>query len=332
MRAWPEIEDAALQAQAAQDGYLGAFHIAALLAASSLRASATGEAGATFLDRLWLMVYLEKLLSRQALTAKQAGMDNGAKFIAITELAGDEVSSEQVERICRRYYWAGDYCRGKDVLEVACGAGQGVGYLASLARSVEAGDYSKPILEVAQRHYGSRFSFKQFDAQSMPFEAGRFDVIIVFEALYYIPDVTRFFEECRRVLRPGGVLLIATANKDLFDFNPSPHSVRYLGVAELSQELERVGFRPAFFGDTPLGSVSLRQRLLRPVKKAAVALGLMPRTNDSKKFLKRLVFGKLVRMPAEIGARTGTRVAPAALPPGQPDRAHKVIFCAARLP
>ncbi|MCD6265910.1 MAG: BrnT family toxin [Deltaproteobacteria bacterium] len=31
--------------------------------------------------------------------------------------------------------------------------------------------------------------------------------------------------DCVRVLRPGGKVLIATANKDLYDFNPSPHRI-----------------------------------------------------------------------------------------------------------
>ena len=74
-------------------------------------------------------------------------------FVAITEISGDEVTVEQVERMARRYYWAGDYCVDKDILEVGCGTGQGVGYLASAARSVTAGDYSDTLLEIARRHY-----------------------------------------------------------------------------------------------------------------------------------------------------------------------------------
>ena len=44
-------------------------------------------------------------------------------YLDVTELAGDDVTREQIERICHRYYWAGGYCRGKDVVEAACGAG-----------------------------------------------------------------------------------------------------------------------------------------------------------------------------------------------------------------
>ena len=253
-------------------------------------------------------------------------------FIALTEISGDEVTAEQVERLARRYFWVGDYCHDKDVLEVACGTGCGVGYIASLARSVTAGDYSEALLEIARRHYGARFAFTQFDAQALPFPDGSFDVVIMFEALYYIPEVDRFFRECRRVLRPGGTLLIATANKDLFDFNPSPHSHRYLGVAELSSELAAYGFEVACFGDTAVTAVSARQRVLRPVKALATRFGLIPKSMGAKKFLKRLVFGGLVPMPAEISSDTSPRVPPTPLDAGVPGRAHKVIFCAAKLP
>lgn len=252
-----------------------------------------------------------------------------ADFLALTEVSGDDVTREQVARLARRYYWAGRYCRGQDVLEVACGTGQGIGYLGSLARSITAGDFWAPALQVARRHYGSRFDFLQFDAQDMPFRDGGFDVVLNFEALYYIKDVDQFFGEARRVLRPGGRLLIATANKDLYDFNPSPHSHRYLGVLELEEELSRHGFTTEVFADTPLGTVSIRQRALRPVKALASRLGLIPRSMAGKKLLKRLVFGGLVSMPPEIDAGTAPNVEPVPLAPGRPDHAHKVIFCAA---
>ncbi|MCB1737073.1 MAG: class I SAM-dependent methyltransferase [Gammaproteobacteria bacterium] len=252
-------------------------------------------------------------------------------FQSVTELAGDEVTSEQVERICHRYTWAASYCEGRDVLEVACGTGQGLGYLASVANSLVAGDFSESILDIARHHYGERIALRQFDAQQMPYDDASLDVVILFEALYYIPDADRFVAEARRVLRPGGQVLIATANKDLFDFNPSPFSHTYYGVVDLGALFSRHGFATRYFGHLPIREISGRQKLLRPIKRAVVALGLMPKTMAGKKLLKRLVFGKLIPMPAEVRADMFPFEPPLVLPDDRPDTQHKVIYCAATL-
>jgi ubiquinone/menaquinone biosynthesis C-methylase UbiE len=222
-------------------------------------------------------------------------------YVAVTEIAGDEVTQEQIDRLCNRYYWAGEYCRDKDVVEAACGSGQGLGYLAGIARSIEAGDYSDEILSIARRHYGERIRLRQFDAQNMPFEDKSKDVIIIFEAIYYLPDATKFVQECARVLRPGGKVLIATANRDLFDFNPSPYTYKYYGTIELRELFERSGFNVKLYGYMDVRSVSMRQRILRPIKFLASKARIIPGSTQGKKWLKRVVFGGLVEMPVEIG-------------------------------
>jgi SAM-dependent methyltransferase len=169
------------------------------------------------------------------------------------------------------------------------------------------------------------------DAQSLPFADRSLDVVLLFEALYYLPSPDRFMGECRRVLRPGGHVLIVTANKDLFDFNPSPYSQAYLGVVELGLLARQHGFSCDFYGVTPVDTVSLRQRALRPIKVAAVKLDLMPRTMAGKKWLKRVVFGRLSPMPAEVDPVSMQYTGPAPLAPGRPDRRYKVIYAAATL-
>lgn len=252
-------------------------------------------------------------------------------FLSVTELAGDDVTQEQIDRMYHRYYWAGDFCLDKDVLEVACGTGQGAGYLCGLARTYSAGDYSEEILKIARAHYGPRVTFRQFDAQDMPFPDKSLDVVILFEAIYYLPSAERFAQECRRVLRPGGKVLIASANKDLYDFNPSPHSYTYYGVTELAELFGRNGFVTRCLGYLPLTSTSLKQKMLRPLKKILIASGLMPKTMAGKKFLKRLVFGALTPMPSEISPNLAQYSPPRPVVSGQPDRLHKVIYCIASL-
>ena len=252
-------------------------------------------------------------------------------FLSVTELAGDEVTQEQVERLCNRYYWAGTYCEGKDVLEAACGTGQGLGYLARRAKSISAGDYTADMLKIAQEHYGNRIELKQFDAQAMPYADNLMDVILLFEAIYYLPAAEKFVSECRRVLRKGGKVLIATANKDLYDFNSSPYSHTYYGVVELNELFSKQGFSVECFGNTPVDKVSLRQKILRPIKKMAIELGLVPKTMGGKKLLKKLVFGGLVKMPAEIEECVFPYVEPTRLTVSEPDTKHKVIYCVATL-
>jgi SAM-dependent methyltransferase len=254
-------------------------------------------------------------------------------FVEVTELAGDEVSQEQIERVCSRYAWALEYARGKDVLEVACGTGPGLGLLQEAARSFTAGDISEQILARARAHYQARIDLRVMDAMQLPFADRSLDAVLIFEALYYVPDASRFVSECRRVLRPGGVVLVSNANKDLFDFNPSPHSHVYHGVVELGQLFGSQGFATKFWGDVPVATVSWRQKLLRPIKRAVVALNLMPKSMAGKKLLKRLVFGEMRAFPAEITAQmlpTSTTLLP--IDSKLPDTRHKVVLCEARLP
>ena len=250
-------------------------------------------------------------------------------FLSVTELSGTEVTREQVARISHRYGWAAEYCRGKDVVEVACGTGQGLGYLQGYASSIEAGDVSQAIVDLANAHYGDRVKIGCFDARHTPWEDASKDVVIIFEAIYYLESFPGFLDEYLRVLRPGGMVLIATANKDLADFNPSPHSHDYYGVVELESVLSAKGFSSDYYGYMAVSETSSKQRILRPVKQLAVNLGLMPKTMVGKKLLKKLVFGGLVKMPAEISEQHLQSYQPPEKLEIAKNTTHKVIYCAA---
>lgn len=102
------------------------------------------------------------------------------------------------------------------------------------------------------------------------------------------------------MLRLGGKLLIVTTNKDLFDFTLNPFLHRYLGVCELAQELTAAGFDAGFAALIDTREVSLRQRVLRPVKSLVTKLGLMPKSMHGKAWMKKLFFGEIAVMPADI--------------------------------
>ena len=251
------------------------------------------------------------------------------EFISVTERGGELVSQAQVDRFIQRYVWAGEFSRGKDVLELACGTGPGLGYLQKISRKLVAIDISEKVLAVAREYYGNRVDLRLRDACNTGLEECSFDIVILFEAIYYLSDVDVFFTEVSRLLRPGGKLLLATANKDLYDFNPSPYSHRYFNPPELSEILRRHGFESSFFGGGAVSNVDFITRVIRATKQFAAHRGLIPGTMRAKRFLKRIFFGPLVVMPLELNPEGCVYTAPVPIPAYEPDLHHLVLYCVA---
>jgi SAM-dependent methyltransferase len=249
---------------------------------------------------------------------------------AFTDLAGDPASEPQLARLYARYHWVRGYCDGRDVIEVACGSGQGLGLLARSARRVTGGDYSAENLAIARRTYGARIPLLRLDAHRLPLADASVDVVALLEAVYFLPDPDRFVGEATRVLRPGGRLLISVINKDCWDFNPSPLYPHFFGAMELAGLLGRHGLEARCFGDFPLDQPSPRQRLFHPLKRAAIALHLIPRTVQARLWLKRIVFGTLVAIPHELSADHRPATPPTAIAADAPDGLHQVVLVEGR--
>ncbi len=104
---------------------------------------------------------------------------------------------------------------GKQVLDVGCGTGV-ISLLALQkdAAKVVCGDISNYMLEVARAkadklgYGGDRITFRQLDAESLPFEDASFDVVVSGMTLGLLPDQQEAVKEMVRVLRPGGLFSI----------------------------------------------------------------------------------------------------------------------------
>ena len=74
-------------------------------------------------------------------------------------------------------------------------------------------DFSPGMVAEAQQHLsgsGRAFTFRQIDAQAIPFENATFDAVIANHMLYHVPDRNAALAEIFRVLRPGGHFYAAT--------------------------------------------------------------------------------------------------------------------------
>lgn len=250
-------------------------------------------------------------------------------YKTVTEVSGELVTREQIQRMYNRYKWAAKFCTDKDVLEIACGSGQGSGIISKSAASYVGVDVSNDLIDIARQHYGNRVNFLTKDVFELDYDENTFDVVIIFEALYYLKCSNTFFDMVNKWLRVGGVLLIVTANKDLYDFNPSPFSIKYLGARELYNELRKLKFNVRVYGDTPVSSMGYIEKFTRPLKKVAAQLKLVPSTAKGKLLLKKIIFGGLFKMPYELNDSHGEYIQPKLTPVDLPDLKHKVLYCLA---
>lgn len=109
-----------------------------------------------------------------------------------------------------RLAWQGD----ERVLDVGCGPGdllrhmahRHVGWRALVGLDLSAG----MVTQAVERSEGQVTRFLVADAQSLPFAAETFDVVMARHMLYHVPDIDRAVGEAARVLRPQGCILVTT--------------------------------------------------------------------------------------------------------------------------
>src|SRR5687768_17248183 len=114
--------------------------------------------------------------------------------------------------------------RHQRVLDVGCGTGLMSAKLAASGRRVCGVDISAGMVERARRRGHPAVEFIQGDAESLPPEIGVFDAVVNLISFHHYPNPARAVAEFRRVLRPGGRLILVA-----FDRNS-----RYIKLAQKS--------------------------------------------------------------------------------------------------
>ncbi|HEY9737775.1 MAG TPA: methyltransferase domain-containing protein [Trichocoleus sp.] len=102
------------------------------------------------------------------------------------------------------------------ILDAGCGIGGSALYLAGRYQAHVVGITLSPVQaqRAAERAAAAGLSaqaqFQVADAQNTPFEDQQFDLIWSMESGEHMPDKKAFLQECYRLLKPGGRLLMAT--------------------------------------------------------------------------------------------------------------------------
>ena len=89
-------------------------------------------------------------------------------FHDLTETPGGQGSPEQLQRMFTRYRFAAGFCAGKDVVEIACGAGQGLPsmYEASMGKCF-ANEMVIDVTNAAMQIFGGYGYSKEFPVERM---------------------------------------------------------------------------------------------------------------------------------------------------------------------
>jgi SAM-dependent methyltransferase len=114
----------------------------------------------------------------------------------------------------RSYYFGVSYRRKRIDADLARVAPQLAGLVLDVGGLRRRGSFRPPagvrwvVADVDCRPVADAGPRVGADVQALPFRAGAFDAIKATEVLEHVPDVARALAECRRVLRPGGHLVI----------------------------------------------------------------------------------------------------------------------------
>jgi ubiquinone/menaquinone biosynthesis C-methylase UbiE len=110
----------------------------------------------------------------------------------------------------RRHFALANVASGQRVLDLGCGAGDLAADLARAGARVTAADVAQAALDrVASRHPELALRLIAIDAP-LPFEDGSFDAVWSSDVIEHVADTARWLSEVRRVLAPGGRVLLTT--------------------------------------------------------------------------------------------------------------------------
>lgn len=174
---------------------------------------------------------------------------------------------------------------GLRVLDIGCGGGLLSEPMARLGAAVVGADAAERNIPVAQLHaegQGLSIDYRVATAEALADAGEVFDVVLNMEVIEHVPDPVAYLTACHQLIRPGGVMILSTINRNAQSFAMAilgaewvmrwlpkgTHEWRkFITPEELAAMLRQVGFDPVDqtgFVFNPLGwSFRLSERDLR---------------------------------------------------------------------
>ena len=196
---------------------------------------------------------------------------------------GERLTSEyggqtEIEHM-HRYLLAREWCRGKDVLDVASGEGYGTAMLAQVARTTVGVELAPDAVAHATRAYvADNLRFLAGDARALPTHDHAFDIVVSFETIEHFREQALFLNEIKRVLRPGGLLIVSTPDRD--NYSPAETSANPYHAQELTGVEFETLLQSHFASISTLAQRPMFGSVLMPAEGTKVALLCFERRGD----------------------------------------------------
>jgi 2-polyprenyl-6-hydroxyphenyl methylase/3-demethylubiquinone-9 3-methyltransferase len=128
------------------------------------------------------------------------------------------------EAACRRFNRDPkrlDSLAGLRLLDIGCGGGILSEPLARLGASVVGADPAAANIEAARLHaagQGLAIDYRATTAEALADAGERFDVVLAMEVVEHVADLNLFVARCAEMVKPGGLMVVATINRTLKSF------------------------------------------------------------------------------------------------------------------
>lgn len=106
--------------------------------------------------------------------------------------------------------------RGLRLLDIGCGGGLLSEPMTRLGASVTGVDASEKNIRTAATHAaetGLGIDYRATTAEALAATGAQFDIILNMEVVEHVADVPLFLSSCCRMLKPGGLMIVATLNR-----------------------------------------------------------------------------------------------------------------------
>ena len=173
-----------------------------------------------------------------------------------TEITSETITSDNPihQRLLKAYVVAAEQVHD-NLLEVGCGEGRGIDWLAPKTKSYSAIDKIATVIDSLKNKY-PQGDFIAGNIPPLPYADNTFDCVVSFQVIEHIYDDHTFLKEIARVLKPNGLALISTPNRPL-SLSRNPWHEREYTADELTAIAKK------YFGQVTMKGITGNEKVMQ---------------------------------------------------------------------